>query len=64
MIMGGMAEKTKKGMKMFKGPGWTIESPSQFKFTGTLRDVLHVRKGKMIAIFYMRKRKTAKAKSS
>jgi len=45
---------------MHKGPGWTIQSGSELVFTGTLREVLHVGKGKMIAIFYMRRRKTAK----
>jgi hypothetical protein len=56
-----MAGKTKKGKKMFKGPGWKIKSSSGLRFSGTLREVLHVGKGKMVAIFYMRKRKTAKA---
>ncbi len=52
-----MAAKTKKGDKMYKGAGWKLVSPSGAEFTGTLREVLHVWKGKRVAVFYMRKRK-------
>jgi hypothetical protein len=55
-----VAGKNKKGKKMHKGPGWTITSPSKAEFTGRLGAVLHVGKGKRVAIFYMRKKKTGK----
>ena len=42
---------------MRKGPTWKLISPGGAEFTGTLREVLHVWRGKRVAVFYMRKRK-------
>jgi hypothetical protein len=57
-----MAAKTKPGKKMRRGGGWNIEH-GKLKFTGTLIKNIYTGPGKMVSIFSMRKRETAKPKS-
>jgi hypothetical protein len=54
--MPGMAKD--KRVKMRLGPGWTLKHKSGKELPATLRANIHISKGKVLAIFAVRKHKT------